>query len=54
MTAPRTITVPAEAGGKRLDQFLVAKIDGISRSRIQLLIDQGDVLVDGEHGKASL
>jgi 23S rRNA pseudouridine1911/1915/1917 synthase len=53
MTAPRTITVPAEAGGKRLDQFLVAKIDGISRSRIQLLIDQGDVLVDGEHGKAS-
>jgi len=53
MTAPRTIAVPAEASGKRLDQFLVANIDGISRSRIQLLIDQGEVLVDGEPGKPS-
>jgi len=53
MTAPSTITVPAEASGKRLDQFLVANIDGISRSRVQLLIDQGGVLVDGEPGKPS-
>ena len=53
MTAPSTISVPAEASGKRLDQFLVANIDGISRSRVQLLIDQGGVLVDGEPGKPS-
>jgi 23S rRNA pseudouridine1911/1915/1917 synthase len=53
MTAPRNLTVPAEASGKRLDQFLVANIEGISRSRIQLLIDQGGILVDGEPGKSS-
>jgi len=50
----RTIEAPAEARGQRLDQFLTAQIEGVSRSRIQLLLDQGDVLVDGEREKASL
>jgi 23S rRNA pseudouridine1911/1915/1917 synthase len=53
MTTHRIFDVPVETKGQRLDQFLVAQIDGVSRSRIQLLIDQGDVLVDGERGKAS-
>ena len=53
MTAPRLFQVLAESSGQRLDQFLVAHIEGVSRSRIQLLIDQGGVLVDGERGKAS-
>jgi 23S rRNA pseudouridine1911/1915/1917 synthase len=53
MTAARIFDVPAEAQGQRLDQFLVAQLEGISRSRIQLLIEQGDVLVDEERGKAS-
>ena len=44
----RTIDVPAEAAGQRLDQFLAAQLDGVSRSRVQLLLDQGDVLVNGE------
>ena len=48
MNAPRTIEVPAEAKGQRLDHFLAAQLEGVSRSRVQLLIDQGDVLVDGD------
>jgi len=49
-----TIDVPAEAAGQRLDQFLAAQLEGVSRSRVQLLMDQGDVLVNGEREKASL
>ncbi len=58
MSTPREIGVPAEAKGQRLDQFiaqfLAAELAGVSRSRVQLLIDQGDVLVDGKAEKASL
>ncbi len=50
----RTITVPAEAQGKRLDAFLATQLDGVSRSRVQLLLDQGDVQVNGAGVKASL
>jgi 23S rRNA pseudouridine1911/1915/1917 synthase len=58
MTELRTIEAPPEAKGQRLDQFLAAQLEGVSRSRVQLLIDQGDVLVDTGRGglveKASL
>ncbi len=54
MSEPRTIDVPAEANGQRLDHFLATQLEGVSRSRVQMLIDQGDVLVDGEPHKASL
>ncbi|MGD0938682.1 MAG: RluA family pseudouridine synthase [Terracidiphilus sp.] len=54
MTELRTIEATAEAKGQRLDQFLVAQLEGVSRSRVQLLIDQGDVLVNGLVEKASL
>jgi 23S rRNA pseudouridine1911/1915/1917 synthase len=54
MFEPHTIAVPPEARGQRLDQFLVAQLDGVSRSRVQLLMDQGDVLVNGEREKPSL
>ena len=54
MAELRTIEVPVEAKGQRLDQFLAAELEGVSRSRVQLLIDQGDVLVDGKREKASL
>ncbi|MGA3333725.1 MAG: RluA family pseudouridine synthase [Terracidiphilus sp.] len=53
MSAQRTIAVPAEAHGRRLDQFLAAQLDGVSRSRVQLLLDQGDVLVNGGREKPS-
>jgi len=49
----RAIDVGAEAAGQRLDQFLAAQLEGVSRSRVQLLMTQGDVLVNGEREKAS-
>jgi 23S rRNA pseudouridine1911/1915/1917 synthase len=54
MAELRTIEVPAEAKGQRLDQFLAAALEGVSRSRVQLLMEQGDVLVNGLREKASL
>jgi 23S rRNA pseudouridine1911/1915/1917 synthase len=54
MTELRTIEASPEAKGQRLDQFLVSQIEGVSRSRVQLLIDQGSVLVNGRVEKASL
>jgi len=54
-TSPvRTIEVPSEAHGQRLDAFLTAQLEGVSRSRVQLLLDQGGVLVNGVRVKASL
>ncbi|MGD0546274.1 MAG: RluA family pseudouridine synthase, partial [Terracidiphilus sp.] len=54
MAELRTIEVPAESKGQRLDLFLAAQVEGVSRSRVQMLIDQGDVLVNGVREKASL
>jgi len=53
MTAPLVFSVPAGARGQRLDQFLVAQLNSVSRSRVQLLIEQGGVTIDGEPGKPS-
>jgi 23S rRNA pseudouridine1911/1915/1917 synthase len=53
MSEPRTLSVPQDAAGQRVDQFLVTQLDGVSRSRVQLLLEQGDVLVDGAQPKAS-
>jgi 23S rRNA pseudouridine1911/1915/1917 synthase len=50
----RTFEVPAASAGRRLDQFLATQLEGVSRSRIQLLLEQGDVLVENERRKASL
>jgi len=50
----RAIEVPTEAAGQRLDQFLTSQLEGVSRSRVQLLMDQGDVLVNGEREKPSM
>ena len=49
-----TIEVPAEAAGQRLDLFLSTQLEGVSRSRVQMLMDQDDVLVNGEREKASM
>jgi 23S rRNA pseudouridine1911/1915/1917 synthase len=54
MAELRTIDVPAEAAGQRLDLFLASQLEGMSRSRVQLLMEQGDVLVDGCREKASM
>jgi len=51
---PTSFAVAAENSGGRLDQFLVAKLADVSRARVQQLIEQELVLVDGKAGKASL
>jgi len=53
MSESQTIQVIAEAAGQRLDQFLVSQLEGVSRSRIQVLLEQGSVLVDGKQEKSS-
>jgi 23S rRNA pseudouridine1911/1915/1917 synthase len=57
MNVSRTIDVPAGAHGQRLDVFLAAfvaaRFGGVSRSRVQLLIEQDGVLVDGQRQKPS-
>jgi 23S rRNA pseudouridine1911/1915/1917 synthase len=50
----RSFTVPAEAAGSRLDAWLTAQLEGVSRSRVKLLLDEGQVSVDGAVEKASL
>ncbi|GGH02678.1 RluA family pseudouridine synthase [Silvibacterium dinghuense] len=51
-------TVPAEAAGQRLDAWLAAwlaaQFEGVSRARVQLLVSEGKVTVDGTLAKASL
>ena len=54
MSEARTVLVPSEASGQRLDHFLATQLEGVSRSRVQLLLEQGDVLVNGAQPKASL
>jgi 23S rRNA pseudouridine1911/1915/1917 synthase len=46
--------VTAEDAGKRLDQFLVAQLPEVSRARVQQMIAQELVRVDGLAPKASL
>jgi 23S rRNA pseudouridine1911/1915/1917 synthase len=53
-TIPIDFAVALEDSGVRLDQFLVAKLGDVSRARVQQLIGQALVLVDGKPGKASL
>jgi len=46
------LVVPARAG-ERLDRFLASQLPQLSRSKIQLLIEEGRVRVDGVARKAS-
>ena len=49
----KIFTIDNEAAGKRLDAFLSQGVEGWSRSRLQRLIDGGDVLVNGKPAKPS-
>ena len=51
---PITITVPPDDSGKRLDQFITARLDNTSRARVQEMIAEGKVLVNDAAAKASL
>src|SRR3984957_4326415 len=50
---PILIKITADDAGKRLDQFLVSRLDGVSRARVQELIAAERVLVDDAPAKAS-
>jgi 23S rRNA pseudouridine1911/1915/1917 synthase len=47
------LSASAEDAGQRLDAFLASHVEGWSRSRLQRLIDDGDVLVNGRVAKSS-
>jgi 23S rRNA pseudouridine1911/1915/1917 synthase len=51
---PESLTVAIDEAGQRLDHFLVRQLPESSRARIQQLIQQEKVLVDGKPAKASL
>jgi 23S rRNA pseudouridine1911/1915/1917 synthase len=47
------LTASAPDSGKRLDAYLAEQIEGWSRSRLQRLIESGDILVNEKEVKAS-
>ncbi|MGH9492925.1 MAG: S4 domain-containing protein, partial [Terriglobales bacterium] len=51
---PTRLRVQPEAAGHRLDQFLTSQLTEVSRARVQQLIRQGKVEVNGAPAKASL
>ncbi|HZU41756.1 MAG TPA: S4 domain-containing protein, partial [Terriglobales bacterium] len=53
-TFPLTFQISAEHAGKRLDQFLAAQMADVSRARVQQLIAEEKVLVNGAVEKPSL
>lgn len=50
----RQFVVASDDAGKRLDQFLVAQLPELSRARVQELISQHKVTMNGSAAKASL
>ena len=50
----QTLRVPPEASGVRLDQWLVSQLPDISRVRVQQLIEQKKIVVNGSLPKPSL
>jgi len=51
---PILISVATDDAGKRLDQFLAARLEAVSRARVQEMIAEGLVLVNEAAAKASL
>ena len=51
---PISLTVPAQAAGQRLDQFLAGQIPELSRARVQQLLREGKALVNASPAKPSV
>lgn len=51
---PANFLAAPEDAGKRLDQFLVTKLTDVSRSRVQQLISEEKVLLNGAPARASV
>jgi 23S rRNA pseudouridine1911/1915/1917 synthase len=54
MAQQTTFLAQPDDAGRRLDSFLASKLPELSRARVQELIDQQKVVVDGRPGKRSL
>ena len=52
MAGTRTVDVAAEGAGQRLDAWLARTLPDLSRARIQALIADGAVTVDGASSRA--
>ena len=50
----QTLAVPLEDKGRRLDQWLVAQLPDVSRVRVQQLIEQKKILINGKVPKPSM
>ncbi|MCS7276065.1 MAG: RluA family pseudouridine synthase [Dehalococcoidia bacterium] len=48
-----TLELTADQGGERLDVFLARRVDRLSRSQAQRLIERGLVTVEGEQARAA-
>ena len=48
----RTFAAAGEAAGMRIDAYLAQALPDISRARVQLLIESGQVRVEGKPAKA--
>ncbi|GAB4476652.1 MAG: RluA family pseudouridine synthase [Anaerolineae bacterium] len=53
MAEPRIVELTARQGGERLDKFLAAGLQGVSRTEIQRLIKEAQVLVNGREARPS-
>ena len=53
-SSAKALTVPAEAAGVRLDQWLASQLPEVSRVRVQQLMEQEKVLLNGSVPKPSL
>ena len=51
-TGARTVTVPADRAGQRLDNFLLGQLKGAPRSLVYKLVRSGQVRVNGGRAKA--
>jgi len=54
LTAKQVFSVPSDAAGKRVDQWLAAQLPDASRVRVQQLMEQGKVTVNGTAPKPKL
>ena len=54
MKTPVSYVVPNEAAGKRLDAWLASQLENVSRARVQHLLAESKVLVNGAAAKPSL
>lgn len=50
---PRRLAVTLDDAGTRLDQFVVSRLEDISRARVQQLLENGNIEVNGKSAKPS-